>query len=96
MPAPRTPRTQTQRWTPSLPHEPGFWELWDPTCRVNRIVEVIVDGLGRLVIRAPRGGLRDLPLDVFPRDPAHGTRWCGPIRVPEALPAEPLDAKTGR
>jgi hypothetical protein len=80
--------SQTARWTRTLPDQPGFWELWDPTCRVNRIVEVIVDGLGRLAIRAPRGGVRDLPLDLFPRDPAHGTSWCGPIVVPDAWPTD--------
>jgi hypothetical protein len=74
------------RWTRSLPNEPGFWELWDPTCGVNRIVEVLADARGSLLIRARRGGTRDLPLSLFPRDPAHGISWCGPIRVPDSWP----------
>jgi hypothetical protein len=81
-----SPAHHASRWTRSLPDEPGFWELWDPTCRVNRIIEIYAEPGGALVIRAPRGGVRDLPLRLFPRNPAHGISWCGPIRVPDQWP----------
>ncbi len=72
-------------WTRDLPARPGYFEVWDPHRRINRIVNVFETPNGALAVRnfcnckyAFLVRMWELPCFV-------DTHWRGPLHVPEGV-----------